>query len=144
VWVQGVWEIDAVRKQEGHPAMFPDELPRRLIKMFSYEGDTVLDAWLGSGTTVKVARELNRVGIGYEKEAQYKDLIMRKLGISSKADEHKELDKKIDSVQEAFGSSTRIEDDFPELRIVKDEEVKEEPVVEHADDYLEAEVGKVA
>ena len=49
--------------------------------MFSYVGDTVLDPFLGSGTTVKVARELGREGIGYEKELQYKPVIMRKLGI---------------------------------------------------------------
>jgi DNA modification methylase len=43
---------------EGHPAIFPDELVYRLVRMFSYEGDTVLDPFLGTGTTVKVAREL--------------------------------------------------------------------------------------
>ena len=66
---------------EGHPSVFPDELVRRLICMFSYDGDTVLDPFLGSGTTVKVARELGRVGIGYERELQYKSVIMKKLGI---------------------------------------------------------------
>jgi len=50
--------------------------------MFSYEGDTVLDPFLGSGTTVKVARELNREAIGYERELQYKPVIMKKLGIA--------------------------------------------------------------
>jgi hypothetical protein len=49
--------------------------------MFTYEGDTVLDPWLGSGTTVKVAKELNRDGIGYEKESQYKAVIMERLGV---------------------------------------------------------------
>jgi DNA modification methylase len=143
-WAQGVWSIEPVRKQEGHPAVFPDELPHRLIKMFSYEGDTVLDPWLGSGTTIKVARELNRVGIGYEKEAQYKEVIMRKLGISLKADEHKDVDKKIEIVKEAFTSAKEGEEHFPELVKIKDEEEKEKPSAEHADDYLEAEVGAVA
>ena len=46
--------------------MFPDELPRRLIKMFIFIGDTVLDPFLGSGTTVKVALELQRNAVGYE------------------------------------------------------------------------------
>ncbi len=60
-WAAGVWKID--------------------VRMFSYEGDTVLDPFLGSGTTVKVARELNREAFGYEREPQYKAVIMQKLGI---------------------------------------------------------------
>jgi DNA modification methylase len=143
-WTPSVWNIKPVQNMEGHPSIYPDELCLRLIKMFSYEGDTVLDPWLGSGTTIKVARELNRVGIGYEKEAQYKEVIMRRLGISSKADEHKEVDKKIGILQEAFASATDGEEHFPDLVKVKDEQEKEKPSVEHADDYLEAEVGAVA
>jgi DNA modification methylase len=80
-WVPSVWEINPVKKMEGHPSMFPDELVYRLIKMFSYEGDTVLDPFLGSGTTVKVARDLKRDAVGYERELQYKPVIMRKLGL---------------------------------------------------------------
>ncbi len=80
-WVPSVWEIDTIHKKEGHPCIWPDELAHRLIKMFTYEGDTVLDPFLGSGTTVKVANELNRDGIGYEKEPQYKAVIMERLGV---------------------------------------------------------------
>jgi hypothetical protein len=80
-WVPSVWDINTVHKMEGHPCIWPDELAHRLIRMFTYEGDTVLDPWLGSGTTVKVAKELNRDGIGYEKEPQYKAVIMERLGI---------------------------------------------------------------
>lgn len=80
-YAQSVWHIDQCQKQEEHPAMFPDELPRRLIKMFSYEGDTVVDPFLGSGTTVKVARELNRDAYGYERDTRYKEIIMKKLGV---------------------------------------------------------------
>jgi DNA modification methylase len=79
----GIWLIDLRRKSEGHPSIYPDELVIRLIKMFSYEGDTVLDPFLGSGTTIKVARELNREGIGYEREAQYKAVIIKKLGLET-------------------------------------------------------------
>ena len=85
-WVPGVWEITPVKNMEGHPSIYPDELVYRLVKMFSYEGDTVLDPFLGSGTTVKVARELNRDGIGYEKEIQYKPVIMKKLGLIPEQD----------------------------------------------------------
>ena len=55
--------------------------------MFSYVGDTVLDPFLGSGTTVKVARKLNRQGFGYERAKQYKSVIMKKLGITEGAPE---------------------------------------------------------
>jgi site-specific DNA-methyltransferase (adenine-specific) len=81
-WAAGIWKIERERKAEGHPSIYPEELVSRLVKMFSYEGDTVLDPFLGSGTTVKVARELNRTAFGYEREAQYKAVIMQKLGIA--------------------------------------------------------------
>lgn len=81
-WVDSVWEIPPVRIQKDHPAQFPEELPRRLIKMFSYKGDVVLDCFGGTMTTVKVARELGRVGVGYEKDDKYKPAIMTKLGIT--------------------------------------------------------------
>jgi ParB/RepB/Spo0J family partition protein len=84
-WTSGIWMIDHVRKMEGHPSIYPNELVYRLVKMFSYEGDTVLDPFLGSGTTIKVARELNRNGIGYERLTQYKPVIMKRLGITEKS-----------------------------------------------------------
>ena len=86
-WCQNVWDIRPVpgQNQDGHPCVYPAELCNRLIKMFSYEGDTVLDPWLGSGTTVKVARDLNRNGIGYERELQYKPVIMNKMGLMPEA-----------------------------------------------------------
>ena len=73
-----VWNIPGVR-QIGHEAMFPNEIPRRLIKMFSFIGDTVLDPFLGSGTTSKIAIELERSSIGIEINDTYKDLIRNKL-----------------------------------------------------------------
>lgn len=78
-WLPGVWRIEPVKNMDGHPAIYPDELVRRLVLMFSYEGDTVVDPFLGSGTTVKVARELGRDAIGYEREPKYKEVIMRNL-----------------------------------------------------------------
>jgi len=53
-------------KQDGHIAVFPEELPRRLIKMFSFAGETVFDPFMGSGTTALAARNLQRNSIGYE------------------------------------------------------------------------------
>jgi len=71
-------------KQLGHEAMFPDELPKRLIKMFTFVGDTVLDPFLGSGTTVKVALELNRNGLGYEINKNFLNFMKTKIGLSEK------------------------------------------------------------
>lgn len=61
----GHWSFGGAR-QVGHEAMFPDELPRRLVRMFTFKGDTVLDPFLGSGTTMRVALELGRNAVGYE------------------------------------------------------------------------------
>jgi site-specific DNA-methyltransferase (adenine-specific) len=78
----GHWNFAGV-KQNGHVAMFPEELPRRLIKMYSFVGDTVLDPFLGSGTTTKVAKELQRNSIGYEINKKFLDIIKTKVGIQN-------------------------------------------------------------
>lgn len=75
----GHWNF-AGCKQDKHIAMFPEELPRRLIKMFSFIGETVLDPFLGSGTTSKVARELKRNSIGYEINKDFLSIIENKIG----------------------------------------------------------------
>jgi len=75
----GHWNF-AGCKQDKHIAMFPDELPRRLIKMFSFVGETILDPFLGSGTTSKVARELKRNSIGYEINKDFLPIIEEKIG----------------------------------------------------------------
>jgi DNA modification methylase len=76
----GHWYFGGTR-QIGHEAMFPDELPIRLIKMFTFVGDTVLDPFLGSGTTVKAAMELNRNSIGYEINETFLATIKEKIGL---------------------------------------------------------------
>ncbi|GAB4373299.1 MAG: hypothetical protein Kow0042_17100 [Calditrichia bacterium] len=73
-YFSGHWYFGGA-KQVQHEAMFPDELPQRLIKMFSFIGDTVLDPFLGSGTTVKVAMELKRKAIGYEINKDFLEII---------------------------------------------------------------------
>jgi site-specific DNA-methyltransferase (adenine-specific) len=77
----GHWNFPG-EKQDKHLAMFPEELPRRLIKMFSFIGDTVLDPFLGSGTTSLAAKNLNRNSIGYEINEDYLPVIKEKLCIN--------------------------------------------------------------
>jgi hypothetical protein len=64
--------------------MFPEELPRRLIKMFTFVGDTVLDPFLGSGTTVKAALDLGRNAVGYEINPDFPAALPQKIGISDR------------------------------------------------------------
>ena len=80
-WFTGHWKFPGVIQKE-HIAMFPEELPYRIIRMFSYIGDTVLDPFLGSGTTLKVAKSLFRNGIGYELNKDYKKIVDNKVGNS--------------------------------------------------------------
>lgn len=76
----GHWNF-AGEKQAKHLAMFPEELPKRLIKMFSFVGDTILDPFLGSGTTSVTAKNLERNSVGYEINEEYLNVIEQKLGI---------------------------------------------------------------
>lgn len=61
-----------IEKGYNHPAMFPPNIPEYLIKMLSNEGDLVLDPFIGSGTTGRVAEKLNRKWIGFEKNKEYR------------------------------------------------------------------------
>ncbi|CAH04249.1 DNA methyltransferase [Sulfolobus virus STSV1] len=84
-WYLSVWEITNVlpvkgRIEEGIAA-FPEEIPYRLIKLFSYVGETVLDPFMGSATTLKVAVELRRKAVGYEIDLELLDVVKKKLGI---------------------------------------------------------------
>ena len=127
----GHWNFAGV-KQNGHLAMFPEELPARLIKMFAFVGDTVLDPFLGSGTTSLAARNLYRNSVGYEINVEFISKIKEKPSVnqsdlegteykflkdSVKTDLNKEiaklpyifkdphkLDKKIDPKKLQFGS----------------------------------------
>jgi site-specific DNA-methyltransferase (adenine-specific) len=71
-WTLGLWTFSGQNTaQYGHPAPFPEELPRRLIKLFSFRGDIVLDPFLGSGTTCAVAKVLGRRAIGVDVNPSY-------------------------------------------------------------------------
>ncbi len=78
-WFRGVWDDISPERQVGHIAMFPVELPRRLIRMYTYVGETVLDPFLGSGTTSRAAMLEERNSIGYEINEAFEPLIRRKI-----------------------------------------------------------------
>ena len=81
-YFNGHWNFGGA-KQDGHIAMFPEELPKRLIKMFAFVGDTVLDPFLGSGTTSLAAKKLDRNSVGYEMNSEFIPDIERKLEINN-------------------------------------------------------------
>jgi site-specific DNA-methyltransferase (adenine-specific) len=81
-YFSGHWNFNG-EKQDKHIAMFPEELPKRLIKMFSFVGDTVLDPFLGSGTTTLASIKLNRNSIGYEINNQFENIIKEKLNFDN-------------------------------------------------------------
>jgi site-specific DNA-methyltransferase (adenine-specific) len=76
----GHWNFNGT-KQDKHLAMFPEELPKRLIKMFSFVGDTILDPFLGSGTTTLAAKNLDRNSVGYEINKKFLSTIEEKIGV---------------------------------------------------------------
>lgn len=80
-WVVARWSVAPERrmKEYGHPAMFPEELVARALKLFSYEGDVVLDPFAGTGTACVVAKKLNRVYLGIDISEKYCAVAERRL-----------------------------------------------------------------
>jgi len=78
-YFDGHWYFNGA-KQDKHLAMFPEELPARLMKMFSFPNETVLDPFMGSGTTALVAKKLNRNSVGYEINPGFIPIIKEKIG----------------------------------------------------------------
>lgn len=97
-WFMTLWEMNNVMPGsplEKNIAAFPEELPYRIIKLFSYVGETVLDPFVGSGTTMKVARQLGRNSIGIEIKKSLIPTIKKKLGF----DGQKTLSKNDDTFE---------------------------------------------
>lgn len=102
-YTKTVWHIANVTDRE-HPAVFPEEIPHRLIKMFSFVGETVLDPFAGTGTTARVATRLGRDAICVEQNPDYAARIAEDLA--------------------EFGESLRVEvGDCRKLTFIEDEEV---------------------
>ncbi|MCC6288866.1 MAG: thermonuclease family protein [Chitinophagaceae bacterium] len=76
----GHWNFAGARQNNGHIAMFPEELPRRLIKMFSFYGENVLDPFGGSGTTALAAKNLGRNSASFEINTEFIPVIKEKIG----------------------------------------------------------------
>ncbi len=80
-WVNAKWNIAPERsmKEYNHPAMFPEKLAERVIKLFSFQNDVILDPFNGSGTTTKVARNLKRHYVGVDLSQDYVNLALKRL-----------------------------------------------------------------
>jgi site-specific DNA-methyltransferase (adenine-specific) len=102
-YFQGHWSFNGVRQDE-HIAMFPEELPKRLIKMFSFAGDTVLDPFVGSGTTSLAAKNLGRNSVGYEINPKFIEMIRQKLDVG--------VSKMFDNSSVNFIEQKNIDTDF--------------------------------
>jgi site-specific DNA-methyltransferase (adenine-specific) len=79
-WTLDTWQIrPESAKRVGHPAPFPVELPRRLLELYTYRGDVVLDPFLGAGSTAVAAVAAGRQFVGFDTEQEYLDLAARRL-----------------------------------------------------------------
>lgn len=75
-WFRAIWtDVPGSSRERGHPAPYPVDLAYRLIRMFSFVGDTVLDPFLGTGTTTEAAIQADRSSIGYEIEPTYMGMV---------------------------------------------------------------------
>ena len=86
-WIKcqlGVWQVfyekRDIRDKNLHPATFPISLAKRVIELFTHKGELVLDPFVGSGTTLVAARDLNRNALGFDLQEQYIDLCAERLG----------------------------------------------------------------
>jgi len=78
-WFTQLWQMPGASTRNGHPAPFPLELATRLVKMFSFVGDVVLDPFCGSGTTMLAAINEGRIGLGIETEEYYCNQTLRRI-----------------------------------------------------------------
>jgi len=85
IWSQHWWRIETVsEKFKHHPAIFPLEIPMRMIRMFSYVGDTVLDPYMGTGATMMAAHLSGRRSVGYEIDEKVETLISLRIEFERK------------------------------------------------------------
>ena len=87
LFTKQIWDIPTPTSKDSgggfHPAVMPEEIVRRCVKLYSFVEDIVLDPFTGSGTTLKVAKELGRNYLGYELYPAYKEIIDKKLALAN-------------------------------------------------------------
>ncbi|MCX5759251.1 MAG: DNA methyltransferase, partial [Candidatus Hydrogenedentes bacterium] len=121
IWFQQIWNIPGA-STKNHPAPFPVELATRLVRMFSFVGDTVLDPFCGSGTTMVAAMRTNRNSIGVDIDPEYCRMAARylkaegndlfsesKLYFERKADEHACVVKEAPELYDARPARKKLE-----------------------------------
>ena len=88
-----VWRIDPESaRRVGHPAPFPVELPRRLIDLYTFEGDVVLDPFLGSGSTMVAAERTGRIGVGFDLDPTYIELARERIALEQSRRRHRPVE----------------------------------------------------
>jgi site-specific DNA-methyltransferase (adenine-specific) len=79
-WTKSIWTMNAESARRiGHPAPFPEELPYRLIQLYSFKNDIILDPFMGSGTTALAALKSDRAFVGYDIAPEYVELANRRI-----------------------------------------------------------------
>jgi len=91
----GVWQFSYeardIRKKDVHPATFPISLARKVIELFTHEGELVLDPFVGSGTTLVAARDINRNAVGFDLKKEYIGLCEQRLAQNNLLSETKQM-----------------------------------------------------
>ncbi len=81
-WTKSVWTFPAISARKiGHPAPFPEELPHRLIQLYTFKDDVVLDPFVGSGSTCLASIKDNRYYLGYDVNQKYIDLALKRISL---------------------------------------------------------------
>ena len=119
-WFSQIWEMPGASTRNGHPAPFPIELATRLVKMFSFVGDTVLDPFCGSGTTMIAALQNDRNSIGVETEKYYCDYIRNRIENERSLINHFEMEY-VDITHESDALEERKREIIEELNSQKKE-----------------------
>jgi DNA modification methylase len=109
-WFQQVWNGLAGASTKEHPAPFPLELAERLIRMFSFVGDTVLDPFLGTGTTTVAAAKWGRNSLGYEIDEKYHEMAVKRIQREASSLFSKTTIRVLRGTQDDQSASDRAED----------------------------------